>query len=256
MINKLMIAQISDTHIGATDLPNIHTGINVRQQFLAVLNTLAKKPLDLLVLSGDLAAEYGEIEAYQWLKQTLERLPFPYIVMAGNHDRVSTLSEVFEIPSEDITGGLLYFHRTLKGWHLLFLDSSSYFISQPQITWLRQQLTRIANEPVLLFVHHPPLLCGCRFLDESYSLKNINEVWPVLTQLSAIQAIFCGHYHTERSIIREGQQVYLTPSTMLQINPDTPDFQIAHTYPGWRIIHCQEKQVYTYVEFLCDSLPD
>jgi len=250
VVNSLVIAQVSDPHIGATDLPNVHTGINVRQQFLKVLNVLAKKPLDLLILSGDLAEEHGEIEAYQWLKQTLAQFPFPYLVMAGNHDRVDTMAEVFNISPSDITDGMLYFSRTLKGWHLLFLDSSSYRIPQSQMTWLQEQLARIINEPVLLFIHHPPVLCGCRFLDESYSLKNMDEVWPILTQLSAIQAIFCGHYHTERSITREGQQVYLTPSTMLQINPDTPDFQIVHTVPGWRIMTCQDKQVYTYVEFL------
>lgn len=248
MLNKLVIAQISDTHINATD--SSYYGINVRQQLRQVLNALARKPIDLLVISGDLAAEHGEIAAYQWIKQALARLPFPYLIMAGNHDLVTNLAQVFDIPPNDITDNMLYFSRRIKGWRLLFLDSSSYWLPQQQITWLRQQLTRIINEPVLLFIHHPPLLCGCRFLDERYSLKNMNEVWPVLTQLPAIQAIFCGHYHTERSITRDGQQVYLTPSTMLQINPDTSDFQVAHTVPGWRIITCQDKQVYTYVEFL------
>lgn len=62
MLNKLIIAQVSDMHIGPSD--GLYSGIKVRKKFLDVLQVLAKKPLDLLVLSGDLSALEGEPEAY------------------------------------------------------------------------------------------------------------------------------------------------------------------------------------------------
>jgi len=73
---NLMMAQVSDMHIGPTDTP--YRGISSRQQLVAVLQILAKKPLDLLILSGDLAAAAGEIESYRWLQQVLNDFLFTH----------------------------------------------------------------------------------------------------------------------------------------------------------------------------------
>jgi len=249
VLNHLIIAQVSDTHINRLAEPNKNTGANPRDQFLEVIRILAARPLDLLVLSGDLAALAGEIEAYIWLKQALNTFPYPYIVMPGNHDDTATMVSTFALPASDYQQGMLYFQRTVKGRRLLFLDTSSYQLPTVQLDWLRQQLVH-DNEPVLLFIHHPPLLCGCRFMDSYYSLRNIDEVWPVLRELAPIQHIFCGHYHAAKTVMRDGKCVHVTPSTMMQIDPDTPHFAIAHTRPGWRIIEWHDSEVHTYVEFI------
>jgi Icc protein len=109
---------------------------------------------------------------------------------------------------------------------------------------------REAVETVLLFVHHPPLLCGCQFMDSHYPLQNREEVWTQLQCLPAIEHIFCGHYHTDTTVVRDGKQIHVTPSTMMQIDRDTPTFAIAHTRPGWRIIEWSTRKVHTYVEYL------
>lgn len=244
---NLMMAQVSDMHIGPTDTP--YRGISSRQQLVAVLQILAKKPLDLLILSGDLAADTGEIESYRWLQQVLNDFPWPYLLMAGNHDHLGRLTEVFNLPSNDIVANQLCFSRTLDGKRLLFLDSSSYRVPTSQLDWLRQQLAE-ETEEVLLFIHHPPLLCGCRFMDEQYYLKNYEEVWSVLQTLPPIKHIFCGHYHTDKKIIEEDKTVYLTPATVFQIDTQAAEFMIQHTHPGWRIIEWNGKQLRTYVEYL------
>ena len=246
--DDLIIAQLTDMHIGPTDGP--YRNMPVRQQFLEALQTLATRKLDLLVLSGDLAAEAGEPEAYHWLKQCLAKFPAPYAVMAGNHDHVGRMTDLFNLPASDSVAGMLCFHRTLKGKRLLFLDSSSYTLPLSQLDWLRTQLTANAHEEVLLFIHHPPLLCGCRFMDSRYALQNIDQVWPVLVQLPQIKHIFCGHYHTEKTITQEGKTVYLTPSTTFQIDTQSPHFVMADIRPGWRIIEWKETQVQTYVEYV------
>lgn len=243
----LLIAQVTDMHIGISDAP--YRNIPVRQQFLDVLQVLAQRPIDLLVISGDLAAVAGEPEAYAWLKQSLATFPHPYVVMVGNHDHLERLNQAFELPVEDVKNGMLYFSRTLKGRHLFFLDSSSYRLPLAQMDWLRAQLARVTEE-VLLFIHHPPLLCECRFMDERYALQNISEVWPTLVHLPQVKHIFCGHYHTEKTVTKEGKTVYLTPSTIFQIDTQSPYFVMASTQPGWRIIEWKGTQVHTYVEYL------
>lgn len=167
--DNLIIAQVTDTHIAPTEAP--YRDIDVRQQFLDVVQVLAQESLDLLVLSGDLAAHAGETEAYLWIKQALEILPYPYVIMAGNHDHVERLSTIFELPQTDILAGSLCFSRTIGHRQLFFLDSAPNTVSMAQLQWLQAQLNT-ASAQVLLFIHHPPWLCGCQFMDHYYPLQN------------------------------------------------------------------------------------
>jgi Icc protein len=247
MSNDLVIAQITDMHIGADNVN--YRGINVRKQFLEVLPVLAKKPLDLLILSGDLAAVEGEPEAYAWIKKTLADFPVPYIVMAGNHDHAIRMKEAFDLPNNELSEGMLYFSRIINDRCLLFLDSSSCRVAKQQLDWLIEQRDE-DQEPALLFIHHPPIKCGCPFMDEYHALQNIDETWQILKQLPKTKHIFCGHYHTEKTVNRNGKFIHLAPSTAFQIGTKTPEFAIEHTKPGWRIIEWIDKKVHTYVEYL------
>jgi len=248
MSNELVIAQITDPHIGPSD--TVYKGINVRKQFKQVLDHLAQQSLDLLVLSGDLAAQEGEPEAYLWIKKTLASFPFPYEIMAGNHDHVGRMIKVFDWYQPEVArNGMLYFTRTLKGKRLIFLDSSPYRISKAQLQWLSEELMD-PKEEVLLFIHHPPMLCDCPFMDERHCLHNINEVWTMLESFPSIKHIFCGHYHTNKSVVNNKISIHLTPSTCFQIDNQSPQFKIEHTQPGWRLIKWKGTRVQTHVEYL------
>lgn len=248
MAQMLTIAQVSDIHIGAT--ANQQSGVDMRQHFQAVLTVLRQYPLDLLVLSGDLALVAGEPEAYRWIQQQLTTFPCPYLVMTGNHDNLENLVEVFAIPPSDLHQKMLCFRRKLKGCHLIFLDTLSYVLPEAQQHWLAQQLAQI-DEEVLVFMHHPPILCDCVFMDSRYSLQNIDQVWPILAKAPNVKHVFCGHYHTEREITLDGTHVHVTPSTMLQIDTKTREFMIASRTPGWRMIEWSAQDgVRTYVEYL------
>lgn len=251
MTATLTIAQVSDIHIGET--AELQNNVDMRQQFLAVLTALKAYPLDLLVLSGDLALLAGEMPAYQWIKQQLIDFPVPYVIMAGNHDSVENLIEVFEVPEQDLVGYALCFSRQIKGRTLLFLDTASYRLSDSQQAWLQRQLAK-TTEPVLVFMHHPPTLCDCRFMDSRYSLQNIEEVWPILAEAPNVQHIFCGHYHTGRDCEREGKQIHITPSTMLQIDTESTEFVVASRDAGWRLIEWHaDGNLYTQVNYLKHS---
>jgi len=248
MSESLLIAQVTDTHIRPSNIS--YRGVNVRQHFLNVLTVLAKKPLDLMILSGDLASVEGEPESYAWIRLALRDFPHPYVLMAGNHDHVVRMMNAFDMPnSDEVTQGMLYFSRNIKGRQLLFLDSSPYRIAREQLEWLENKFIE-SNEPALLFVHHPPAFCDCKFMDEHAVLQNIDEVWKTLNRIPQIQHIFCGHYHADKTVIHNDKFIHLTPSTAFQIDTETPHFIIKHTRPGWRIIEWKNKQVHTHVEYL------
>lgn len=246
MVDSLRIVQVSDIHIGHTDDPI--SGIDVRRQFLEVLDCIKQEPLDLLVISGDLAALSGEIESYQWVKASLQDFPSPYLVMAGNHDHAGRLAEVFNVQTF-LHDEMLFFAQTVKNKRVFCLDTSSYVLPKRQIDWLREQLSQ-QIEPCLLFMHHPPLLCNCTFMDTYYPLRNHEEVWAMIREYPLIEAVFCGHYHAERALFKDNKAVYVTPSTALQIDTENLCFEIEHQRAGWRVIEWNSQGIKTQVRYL------
>ncbi len=246
MKDLIRIAQLTDLHIGETDA-DVY-GSPVRIQFLAALNSLKKYSLDAIVLSGDLAAIQGELLSYQWIKEQLKEITCPIYICAGNHDNLNNLQQVFDLNPAHFHEGGYYFKTYIKDHLCLFLDTSPYFLSNNQLEWLKQQ-DETSNEEMLLFMHHPPLYCGCMFMDGKYPLKNISETWSIIKQLKNINYIFCGHYHTEKTVIKDGKTVFLTPSTMAQFDSQTIDISISHRNPSWRIIEWNGETMRTFVEY-------
>jgi 3',5'-cyclic-AMP phosphodiesterase len=248
-LNMLRIAQVSDLHIPATaQIQCFGCGdSDARANFLQTLATIRHAKPDLVVLSGDLAATAGEVEAYVWLAEVLRESGLVYEVMAGNHDVVANLRAPFALRDADIHAGLLYFSRIYAGLKLIFLDSAGYFLDQAQLAWLRAECA--GQREVLLFIHHPPLYCGCPFMDARHALRNINEVWPQLAAIPALKHIFCGHYHSARSLECDAKHVHLTPSTMMEISCLDAQFHVPHSRPGWRWIEWDGVNLRTQVVY-------
>ncbi len=249
-MDSIRIAQLSDIHI--TPDGALTKGVDVRAHFLSVLERLESQTWDALVLSGDLAVNAGEPEAYQWLQAQLADFPAPMLYMVGNHDRFAVMQQHLRLPVSSALPDEYCFMYRLKNHPLLFLDTGSHHLSQAQMQWLREQSAALQGN-ILLFIHHPPLYCGCEFMDSKYYLRNREEVWQLFKELPNIQHIFCGHYHTERTVSRDGKQLYITPSTMLQIATQGEKFGVEHVRPGWREIHWDGEQLITHVHYRKDS---
>lgn len=249
--DRIRIAQVSDIHIGPTDEPV--QDINVRANFLKTLDSILEKAVDLVVISGDIAYDKAEPESYAWVASVLKNYPLPYVLMGGNHDRISTMAEFFPI-HDDIHNGQLYFKRVLKGHHLFFLDSSTNVVPEEQLHWLRDEAAKVDSE-ILLFLHHPPAISGCEFMDTKYPLNNIAEVRRYLKQIPNLHNIFVGHYHAEKFVVQDGKNIHLTPSTFMQIDTRTPFFRMEHTSPGWRIIDWYDGRLDTEVHYGLEAPP-
>jgi Icc protein len=168
--------------------------------------------------------------------------------MAGNHDRVDTLNEVFQL-DEKLTGNALFYLEEVKGLPLIFLDTSKNNLPQKQLDWLVSQSKKI-HQDFLLFMHHPPAISGCGFMDRKYPLHNHDEVLSVLLTIDNFKAVLCGHYHTEKTVLIDNLSVFITPSTMMQIAQEGKNYQIISTRPAFRIIDWNGKQLFTTVQFM------
>ena len=242
----MRIIQITDLHIAEISQPTI-LDIDVWSKFRRVLAQAKNLKPDLLVVSGDLCYDVGQLSIYRWIKDELDLSGLNYQVMPGNHDDSSMMAAVFDVPLQENTRENFYSKQYDTG-KILFLDSAKAVLSDDQWNWLEQELE--SNDPMLIFIHHPPLLANTPFMDNNHSFKQKERFAEALAQKKKRTPIFCGHYHTERSIQSTYFNVFITPSTMAQIDAENPDYALDHLTPGFRMIDWDGEQVITSVKYL------
>lgn len=240
----LKIGQISDTHIG--DGASLVQDIDVCKNFLMAYNSPTMKDLDLLVISGDLA-DNATPGAYSYIADIIKDCKVPVCIIPGNHDNLEIMGKYFDLNGK-IHNGKCYYRYDIDGRSIFFLDSADGTVSNEQLSWLEQETSKIDDE-VLLFLHHPPCLCGHKFMDLRYSMKNIVEVQATLSKIKNLKHIFVGHYHSEMTVQLEDKTVYVTPSTQMQINPNISVFSLSSAAPAWRVIEWGENFMETRVYF-------
>ena len=230
----MRIAFITDLHIDTEGEKPL--GVDVRQNFLDALSAVTKlKPL-LLVIGGDLCNTTGDLAIYRWIKKQLDDLPYPYCLIAGNHDDSTMLAEAFNL-THHLHGDELYYALPLEGRPALFLDSAKGEFSAEQWAWLRDYLAALRDHNLLIFTHHPPLPAGTQFMDVKYPFRQCDEFYDLVKDLTCHVTVVCGHYHAEKIVQRGNLLVLLTPSTYLQLSQDTPTMQIDNYRIGIREIN-------------------
>lgn len=220
----MRIVQLTDLHIGHEGEDTY--GVDVRQNFLQILEKAKAQHPDLLVVSGDLCFDDGEAEIYSWIKSQLDAAGLPYEIMSGNHDAPALMAEVFG-REELLKGQELYFKRTYKGRTLIFLDTTTYEMSEPQLAWLKEALSQIEGT-ALVFMHHPPLPSGVPFMDSKHNLRNMEAAQKVFFSHPHPVQVFTGHYHVEKVVQKCNLTVYITPSCFFQIGQRSKDFEVDH----------------------------
>lgn len=228
----MRIAQFTDIHIAAGE--DCH-GFPVRDQFKAALADAKGFAPDLVLITGDLACDCGGSAAYQWIHQQLQQSGLPFQVMPGNHDDPQQMLAEFSCPGNTQETGFWDFKLRVAGRPVLCLDSGAHKLAPAQLTWLAKHLGQL-TERCLLFIHHPPLLTGHKFMDHGHELRNHREVWRIITDhQDAIEHVFCGHYHYDTTL-PTSVPVTITPSCQMQIAPDDSKPRFEATPFGYRQI--------------------
>lgn len=229
----MKLVQITDLHV-AEEGEFTH-GVDVRQNFLDILQAVKSCSPDLLVLSGDLCYDTANEQVYQWMKAQLDALPVPYAVISGNHDTPEVLAKNFNI-EHLLTDGELYYKLPLGDHTLLFLETSIGTVSEGQLAWLAQELASMDRDAVI-FMHHPPVPGGVPYMDVNYPLHNMAAVQEVFFKFPHQVSVFCGHYHVEKTMRVKNLTVHITPSTYFQIDWRGEAFQVDHYRPALREIN-------------------
>ena len=216
---SVRIVQLSDMHL-YRDQNSLLAGVPTWTTFRAVLDCVRRrhKNFDYLVFTGDLAQDEA-LETYQMLRDTLGDWIPRCRVIPGNHDDRRNMRAVFPELLPDGEGPLT-FHLQCEGWRVIGLDSlvpgeTSGHIDTSQLRWLRAQLAKDQGNPVLLFIHHPPIPINVAWLDD-LGLDGATEFVELIETSPQIKLICAGHVHQEFTGQLGAAALYTTPSTCVQ----------------------------------------
>ena len=111
----MRIIQITDLHIG--EIYEDTFGVDVRKNFVTILEKAQQSAPDHIVITGDLCFQSGDMEIYNWIHDRLESIQIPYSIIAGNHDDSKMLADVFGL-RHLMEGEDLFYKLKLNGQDL------------------------------------------------------------------------------------------------------------------------------------------
>ena len=202
------LALLSDTHVPGNREDRYRGFSPVENLQRVVPQVLATAPQGVIVC-GDAARLEGKAEDYQELRTLLDPLAAvtPVYIGLGNHDDRANFLQAFPKPPGELArvGGK---HVTVIEYatvRILVLDSLMFANKTPgllgknQRDWLAAYLPRMADRPVVIFVHHT-------LNDGDGSLLDAERLFALLEPHRQVKAIFYGHSHVwelgERSRIK------------------------------------------------------
>lgn len=231
----MLIAHITDPHVGLTATPTC-PGLDppgaLRQ---ALIHTRKLQPApELVLLTGDLV-DSGRASDYAVVRKLLrQELPQPadggprVLAIPGNHDLRETMLEALGdyLPvAADAPAPWICLHEVHQGLHLIGLDTvvprqPHGELGTAQLAWLERQLQACAGEPVLIFMHHPPLTSGITAMDEFGLRSGREELARLVARHGGVQLIAAGHIHRPITGSLGGAPVLVAPSTSHQLELD------------------------------------
>jgi Icc protein len=245
-----VILQFTDCHLFADPAGQLK-GVCTDASFQEVLRAARRQfpNPDAVILTGDLAHD-EQPETYRRLCESLGEWLDRCHVIPGNHDSRADIGAVFRslvmTKAESIV-----FSRPLMGWQLVGLDSQlpgqiAGALSADQLDWLAGELAQHWKLPTLLFVHHPPVTVGSRWIDR-LRLQDADRLLDLVARSPQVRAIAFGHIHQEYFGCVGSAELWSTPSTGVQFAPRTDEMEIDPVPPGYRVFELDGSKMSTRV---------
>lgn len=197
----MLIAHMSDLHVrpfGEAANRVVETNM-MAERALRQIAALEPAP-DAVVITGDLT-DCGRTSEYAELKRLLNRrLPCPVYVVPGNHDRRDNFrAALADLPGVTTDPEFVQYAVDFGELHLIMLDSvvpgaGHGELCLRRLAFLDEALKAAAGRPVLIGLHHPPLLTGVAAMD-SIPLLNPEALLTRAARHGRVLAILSGHHH-------------------------------------------------------------
>ena len=242
----MLIAQITDCHIGFDRTDPEEDNVQRLRAVLARISHGPNRP-DLLLLTGDLT-NGGEAESYARLGRLLTECPIPYRLLAGNWDERAALLAAF--PDTGTADGFVQFELDMPNLRIIALDTTEpgrhggAFCAR-RAAWLSARLDADPVTPVLIAMHHPPIISGLDWLDGGEQAPWIERFAAAIAGRSQVRAIIAGHLHRTVHTSFAGVPLTVCPSSapavtldLRTIDPEQPDGRtMVHAEPPAYALH-------------------
>ena len=189
---------------------------------------------DVLLLTGDLTENGAEAD-YLTLRALLDETLTPHHAggprvwaTLGNHDDHAAARAVLGDmlgPEDEAPTGLTCVHGQHGALHVIGLDTvvpdrPHGELGEAQLAWLRDRLERCAGAPVVLFMHHPPLISGMSAMDACSLMRGRDELARLVREHGGVQLIAAGHLHRPLMGALGGAPLVVAPSCSHQLALD------------------------------------
>ncbi len=195
MSNPVIIAQISDLHIGAA--PKLR-GEKPEDNLLRAFDALRAFKPDVILATGDLANNEGA-EEYAALAALLPHAPAPVFLLPGNHDHPDKMRAAFADHAYFPASGHLSYAIDHLPVRIVCLDQTERDAVPGRFTpelakWLNATLSAAPDKPTLLALHHPPFRTN-DILFDTIGLLEADSFKHVVARHPQVKRIVCGHHH-------------------------------------------------------------
>lgn len=233
---RLVIAQISDTHVRTDD-----GGTSVRQLRRA-LDGAKEYKADIILVTGDLVND-ERADEYASFAEAIVDPPAPLYVLPGNHDDRDRMRSALPRHTYLAASGHLSYVLDDHPVRIVALDQISPGETHGELTvelahWLNATLARAPSKPTLVALHHPPFLTHDMLFDR-IGLRGADAFASIIRAHPQVTRIICGHHHR----VALGQVAHaptvVAPSTSwaygLAAHPDQPIAPRTDEEPGWML---------------------
>jgi 3',5'-cyclic AMP phosphodiesterase CpdA len=215
----MLIAQISDTHIGqhGPDDPLTLARIGALEAFATHIGTMGEKP-DLVLHTGDVTHS-GRPEDYAAVKSAMGALDIPVFFALGNRDLDANLVEGLKgLGGADLVDGFLIYSVDQFPVRLVAMDTQHRghrlgMVCPARLRILDELLKQRPEAPTALFLHHPPFeVPTSDFPFQFDDAASADALLRLIARHEQVTNLFCGHMHRQFAVDLATCHASVTPS--------------------------------------------
>ncbi|MFT5258812.1 MAG: Icc protein [Saprospiraceae bacterium] len=238
---------LTDTHL-ITPNKLLH-GYNPSERLASAFDSINREHADAecCVVTGDLA-DRGEESAYAYIAEQIKKSPVDFHLILGNHDDREKFLHWFPDTPVDENGFVQYTIKTSAGVFVL-LDTIEYgthdgVYCEKRRKWLTETLEAHKDEPVYLFMHHPPFDLHLPCIDH-IGLHEQQAFADLVQPFNNIRHLFFGHAHRPISGQWNGISFSSLRGTNHQVKLDFHSKNIAYAdeAPEYAVVFIADDQI-------------
>ena len=185
-----------------------------------------------MFVTGDLIQDDSE-GAYTRFRDMLSTLNLRVHCVPGNHDVRALMRDVCVRPPFSYCA-----KEEFRDWLLIGIDScqtgdAGGRVTSTELNRLRDAVEASDARHVAVFLHHPPLPMGSKWLD-TVGLSNGDEFLQAVDKLGRVRLIAFGHVHQDLDTEHNDMRILATPSTCRQFKPGSDEFELDDKPPAYR----------------------